>query len=195
VQVSHLGVWERRIGLRLARRQRLAEQIGAIERGEQTKPHTSEYEHFHLAARLEANRREAAVASVPCSPSTENIRGVKVRRWAMQRAPYFSFFSFSCHWRTFSGAVLRCNRASVSVTRTSKIAVMPLVQKPWTATLPRSSVRVDPATCTSQLVWISGLSEKVEGVWAWPQSCPHVATGCCGVGGLGSLCGRTWHAL
>jgi hypothetical protein len=126
------------------------------------------------------NRREAAVASTPCSPSTENTRGVKVRHWAMNRAPYFSFFSFSYCWRTFSGAVLRCNRASVSVTRTSKIAVMPLVQKPWTATSPRSSgagsVRVDPATCTSRLVWISGLLETVEGVWAWPHSCPHMAT-------------------
>jgi hypothetical protein len=98
----------------------------------------------------------------------------------MQRAQYFSFFSFSCRWRTFSGAVLWCDGASVSVTRTSKIAVMPLVQKPWTATSPQSSgagsVRVDPATCTSRLVWISGLLETVEGVWAWQHSCPHVAT-------------------
>jgi hypothetical protein len=57
---------------------------------------------------------------------------------------------------------------------------VPLVQKPWTATLPRSSglgsVRVDPATRTSQLVWISASLETVEGVWAWPHSCPHVAT-------------------
>jgi hypothetical protein len=180
VLVSHLGVWERRIGLRLACWQQLAEQIRAIERWEQTKPHTLEYKRFHLAARLEANSHEAAVASTPCSPSTENTRGVKVRHWAMQRAPHLSFFSFSCHWRAFSRAVLRCNGASVSVTRMSKIAVLPLVQNPRTATLPRSSaagsVRVDPATCTSQLVWISGLLKTVEGVWAWPHSCPHVAT-------------------
>ena len=146
--------------------------------GRSERSHT-DYERFHLTARLAANRREAAVASFPCSPSTENTRGVKVRRRAMHRAPYLSFFSFSCRRRTFSGAVLQFDGASVSVTRTSKIAVVPWVQNPWTAMLPRSSgadlVRVDPAACTSRLDWMSGFSETVEGVRAWLQIWPHTA--------------------
>ena len=64
--------------------------------------------------------------------------------------------------------------------RTLKIAVWPGVQKPWTARSPRSleegSVRLVPATGTSQLGWMSGSSETVDGVWAWPQSCPQVVT-------------------
>ena len=148
-----MGEGVRRIGFRSARRQRLAERTRAIERRERTKPHTSEYDRFHLDARLEASRREAAVASTPCIPSTEKTRGVKVRRLAMQSAPYLSFFSFSWRRRTLAGAELRFEGASVSVTPTSKIAVVPRVQKPWQAMSPRSSgvgsVREAPASCTS----------------------------------------------
>jgi hypothetical protein len=75
VPVSHLGVWERRIGLRSARRQWLAEQIRAIERREQTKPPTLEYKRFHLAARLEANCHKGAVASMPCRGGEGTVLG------------------------------------------------------------------------------------------------------------------------
>jgi hypothetical protein len=70
-------------------------------------PQTSEYDLFHLDARLVARRFEAAVASFPRRPSMEKTRGVKVRRLAMQRAPYLSFFSFSWRRRTLDGADLR----------------------------------------------------------------------------------------
>ena len=95
VPESHMGGRNRRMGLRSARRHRLEERINAIERRDQTNPHTSEYERFHLAARLEAKRLEAAVASLPSSPSIEKTNGVKERRRAMHKAPYLSFFSFS----------------------------------------------------------------------------------------------------
>ena len=96
------------------------------------------------------------MASSPCIPSTENTSGVKVQRLAMQSAPYLSFFSFSWRWRTLTGSVLRFEGASVSVTRTSKIAVVPRDQKPWTAMSPLSSgvgsVRLAPAECGMEIL-------------------------------------------
>jgi hypothetical protein len=62
---------------------------------ERTKPQILEYQRFHLAARLVARRFDAAVASLPRSPSTEKTNGVKVRRLAMQSSQYLVFFSFS----------------------------------------------------------------------------------------------------
>jgi hypothetical protein len=66
--------------------------------------------------------------------------------------------------------VLRFDGASVSVTGMSKIAVVPQTQNLWTAMSPQSSwvglVPLVPATCTSQLVWMRGLSETVKGVRA-----------------------------
>jgi hypothetical protein len=102
-----MGGWNRWDGLRSARRQRLDERMRASEMRERTKPHTSEYERFHLAASEEANRLEAALDSLPRRPSIENTSGVKVRRRAIQRAPYLSFFSFSWRRRTLAGSVFR----------------------------------------------------------------------------------------
>ena len=89
-----MGMWNRWVGLQSALKQQLDERISAIERRERTKPHFLEYERFHFAAKEEARRLEAALASLPRRPSTENTRGVKVRRRAIQSAPYLSFFSF-----------------------------------------------------------------------------------------------------
>jgi hypothetical protein len=94
--------------VRSALRQRLEERIRAIEIREQMYPQTSEYDLFHLDARLVASRFEAAVASFPRRPSIEKTNGVKVERLAMQSAPYYlSFFSFSCRRRTLDGSELR----------------------------------------------------------------------------------------
>ena len=95
VPESHVGLRKRRDELRSARRHRLEERTRAMESLERTKPQISEYERFHLAARLVARRFDAAVASLPMSPSTEKTSGVKVRRLAIQRSPYLVFFSFS----------------------------------------------------------------------------------------------------
>ena len=66
---SQKGMWNRRAGLRSALRQRLEEQIRAIESGERTKPHTSEYERFHFHAKADARHLEAAnKASLPRRP-------------------------------------------------------------------------------------------------------------------------------
>jgi capsule polysaccharide export protein KpsE/RkpR len=108
--------------VRSALRQRLEERTKAIEIRERMYPQTSEYDRFHLEARLVARRFEAAVASFPRRPSMEKTSGVKVRSLAIQRAPYLSFFSFSCRSRTLDGADLRFEGWSVSVIRTSKIA-------------------------------------------------------------------------
>ena len=59
---SQVGGWNRWVGLRSDRRQRLEDRSRAIERRERTKPQTSEYERFHLAASDEAKRLDAAVA-------------------------------------------------------------------------------------------------------------------------------------
>ena len=83
VPESHMGGRNRIMGLRSARRQRLEDRIKAIESRDRTNPHTSEYERFHLPARLEAKRLEAAVASLPRSPSIEKTNGVKVLRRAI----------------------------------------------------------------------------------------------------------------
>jgi hypothetical protein len=94
VPESHIGGRKPRMGLRSARRHRLEDRIKAIERRDRTNPHTSEYERFHLPARLEANLLEAAFASLPRSPSIEKTNGVKVRRRAMHKAPYLSFYKY-----------------------------------------------------------------------------------------------------
>ena len=93
--------------MRSALRHQLEERINAIESLDRTKPHSSEYDRFHLAARMEVSRLEAAFASLPSKPSIEKTKGVKVRRRAMQSAPYLSFFSFSCRRRTLAGLVLQ----------------------------------------------------------------------------------------
>jgi hypothetical protein len=61
---------------------RLVVRTSVIERWERTKSHTLLYVRFHFAERREVSFFVfvAALASVPCSPSTENTRGVKVRR-------------------------------------------------------------------------------------------------------------------
>jgi hypothetical protein len=87
-------MWNRRVGLQSALRQRLEERIRAIESRDLTKPHTSEYERFHFDAKAAARHLEAAEASLPRRPSAEKTRGVKVRRRARQSAPYLSFFFF-----------------------------------------------------------------------------------------------------
>jgi hypothetical protein len=67
----------------------LVVRTSVIERWERTKPHTSLYVRFHFAKRREASFFVAALASVPLNPSTENTRGVKVRRQARQASTYF----------------------------------------------------------------------------------------------------------
>jgi hypothetical protein len=67
-----------------------------IERRERTKPHTSLCVRFHFAERREERFFVTAHASVPLNLSTENKRGVKVRRQGRQASAYLSFFSFSC---------------------------------------------------------------------------------------------------
>ena len=83
--------WEGGIGEldcgQLVCRQRLEERIKAIERQDRMNPHTSEYERFHLAARLEVSRFEAAVASLPRRPSTEKTNGVHIHTARRQHAP------------------------------------------------------------------------------------------------------------
>ena len=80
VPESHMGMWNRWVGVRSALRHRLEERTRAIESRERMYPQTSEYDLFHLDARLVARRFEAAVASFPRRPSMEKTRGVKVRR-------------------------------------------------------------------------------------------------------------------
>jgi hypothetical protein len=151
-------MWNRWVGFRSARRHLLEERSSAIEIRERIKPQISEYDRFHLVASEVARRLDAALASLPRRPSTEKTNGVKVRRRSMQSAPYLSFFSFSWRKRTLEGAVLRLEGWSVSVMRTSKIAVLPRVQKPWTARSPRSSeegsVRWVPSVTTFRLGWM-----------------------------------------
>ena len=69
---SQIGEWIRWIGLRSALRQRLEERIRAIDRRERTKPHTSEYDRFHLAASL-----AAAMVSVLNGASIVRVHDVK----------------------------------------------------------------------------------------------------------------------
>ena len=166
-------------GLRSARRHRLAARTNAIEMRDRTNPTTSEYDRPHFLLSLEARHLLAAVASGPCKPSTEKTRGVKWRRRSRQGARYFVFFSFSCLRRTLIGSWLRYVGASVSVIRTSKIAVVPRRQNPWTATSPRvsaaASTPVAPAAYTPRPVLIKGSSETAEGWRAWAQRWCHSA--------------------
>ena len=67
-----------------------------------------------MAARLEASHLEAAMASLPRSPSMENTKGVKVRCLATHKAPYLALFSLSWWSSTFAGSVLRDEGWSVS---------------------------------------------------------------------------------
>jgi hypothetical protein len=60
---------------------------------ERTKPQISEYERFHLAARLVARRFDAAVASLPMSPSTEKTNGVKLWRFWQCKVHHIWFSS------------------------------------------------------------------------------------------------------
>jgi hypothetical protein len=68
------------IGFLSARRQRLVARASAMPNLARTKQHTTEYGRFHFSDRREARRCEAAFASVPKRPSTENTRGVKCFR-------------------------------------------------------------------------------------------------------------------
>jgi hypothetical protein len=147
------------MGLRSARRQRLEDRIKAIESRDRTNPHTSEYERFHLPARLEAKRLEAAVASLPRSPSIEKTNGVKVRRRAMHKAPYLSFFSFSCRRRTLAGSVFRLDGWSVSVILTSKMRSFP-----YKHMLPKTvgTVKYSPYTDTPSIFECT--------YWIWVES-------------------------
>ena len=171
--VSHGVVGRRTKGSRSARRHRLDERTSATERRDRTYPTSSEYARFHFLASSEASRLfVAAVASGPCRPSMENMRRVKVRRWAKHSSLYFFFFT-SCCRRTLMGSTLQYVAQSVSVMRTSKTVIVPGRQNPWAATSPRSSgagiVPLAPAWRTSRLVWIRGSSVTAEGLRAWAQ--------------------------
>ncbi len=122
-----------------ARRHLLADLASATDRRDLVNPHTSEYVRFHLLERWEDSFLMAAVASFPCMPSTENTRGVKCRWRARQRLLYLAFFSRSWRCRTVLGSVVLYDAASVSVTRMSKMVVVPRFQNPWAETSPRSS--------------------------------------------------------
>jgi hypothetical protein len=61
---------------------------------ERTKPQITEYKRFHLAARLVARCFDAAVASLPRSPSTEKTNGVNVRRFGNAKFTIFGFLLF-----------------------------------------------------------------------------------------------------
>jgi hypothetical protein len=76
----------------------------------------------------------AAMVSLERRPSMENTKGVKCRRASKQESRYLDFLAFAWRSRTLVGSWLRNERASVSETRISNIAVVPRVQNPWAAT-------------------------------------------------------------
>ena len=100
---------------RVPRRHLLVEQTSARENRERINPQICEYCRPHLAARRDAKRFLAALASVPSSPSTEYTRGVKVLCACRHACPYLAFLSFSCFASTLAGAVFWNEAASVSV--------------------------------------------------------------------------------
>ena len=148
-----------------------------------TYPHTSEYGRCHFSESRAAMRFRKTVASRPFRPSAETTKGVKWRRAWRQGSRYFFFFSRSCFSRTFEGGRERYELPSVSVTLTSTITSVPLVQNPRTSRSPLSSscwigfslgvVGLAFLSAVVRLELMSGSSRIAELVSAWEQSAPN----------------------
>ena len=159
----------------------------ASERRARTYPHNIEYGRSHFFARSSASRPHAAEHSSPRRPSTEKTRGVNWRCASRHGRMCFLFFAFSAFSNTFAGAVFKYPDESVSVTWTSKIAVVPRFQKPRTATSPRVAggmVALLPFALDAgwlfRLDGIKGSSETAPAVNAWAhRSCHSPATSLC----------------
>ena len=144
LEVLKLGLWSHR-------RQRLAHWTKAMQSRLRTKPHTWLYVRLHFLEMRDEARLMAASHSVPIRPSTEKTRGVKFFRCLSQSSRYFSFFSLSCRARTVFEEEARCELFSKSVTRTSKMAVVPRDQNPCAAMSPRSSGAGSMCPCSFRL--------------------------------------------
>ena len=135
---------------------------------------------------METSLAESCLANVfasqPSIPLVEQTKGVKWQRCSRQASRYLRFFSFSCVRMTFLGSRCRYDLASVSVTWTSTMQLVPRAQKPLRRMSPRSSSPAggEPVVplvgqglvfSAMRPVRIKGSSRIAEGVRAFPARC------------------------